>query len=166
MSTAELETTKAIIISLQKQKINRFVIAEFVLEFWLNQLSVLADEYLKFCKIYAESVTAFNNCQVMIQNDLLAIQAARNAGGVNMDRLLSNLSSSLKEESWAKEFVDKLYHVDLPPITLKIKKVRWFIIYKLLNGLADRNRGWKKLEMVMKGHNKDIILRVKRADRF
>ncbi len=166
MSTAEIETTKAIIISLQKQKINLFVIEEFVWEFWLKHLSVLADEYLKICKLCDESVTAFHNCQVIIRNDLLTIQAARNAGGVNMDRLLSNLSCSLREESWAKEYIYKLHTVDLLPITLKIKKVRWFIIYKLLNGLIDRKRGWEKLEMVMKGHNKDIILRVKRADRF
>jgi hypothetical protein len=166
MSTAELETTKAIIISLQRQKISPFVIEEFVSDFWFNHLSVLADEYLKICKLCDESITAFNNCQAIIRNDLLAIRAARNAGGVGVDLLLSNLSCSLSEESLAKGLIYKLHTVDLLPITLKIKKVRWFIIYKLLNGLADRNSGWKKLEMAMKGHNKDLILRVKRADRF
>ena len=166
MSTAELETTKAIIISLQKQKISRFVIAEFVLEYWLRRLSYMTEVYIGFCDRYADAISAYVYYQTMASNDFLAIQREMSVGGVNLDQLLLNHSLSTEKELSTGDIADKMYYVEFPPIALEIKKIKWFIIYKLLNGLTDRRRGWKKLVEAMKGHNRDKILRVKRANKF
>jgi len=166
MSSAELNTSKVLVLSLQRQKMHSLIITETVFNFWLNRLSVVVDVYLDFCKKYSDYMLMYGRCKAMTQNDLMAIQTAANVAGVNREQLLLNWSCSLEEELLTGIDINKMYYIELPPIALEVKKIRWFIIYKVMNSLRDRKIGWERFEKAMKGHNKVTLLRVRRGDRF
>ena len=166
MSNEELDVTKFLIKRFRRQSVHPALIMDFVLDFWVLRMSIIIDIFHGVCVRYDDALKAYKTCQRFVSLDLAAIIAARNANVVNMEYLETNFSCSIEESMAMYDFVTNLYNVEFQPLVLEIKRIRWFIIYKLLNNHSCRKQGWEKLENAMKGRNKELIFRVKRTDRF